>query len=386
MLIISARTFVRSWKFKSIALSIMMLSPAQRASADNGFDVAAQLLCAGGLMYGGYKVYEHYSLKNAQTRLSSYKITAHEIMNHERTDMILDDQKIVALYLNDLSLYEQLCNQVAQDVSMLTRIQHTVEEDIAAWDSHKKAELFVCEARGFAQRNYQRIQHIKQRSAWLEQRKALLQSIILLNNEFKADCYQLVLRASRGNLTESVARAAYPESAWPLRTAWKAIEARKQLYLKEFSVLEAYAHSSPFTADYAYQVRNTLGAYTNAQEIIAGSASYTQELRSEKEFLQKEEEARIAREQAHAAQLAAQAQLRQVRMKQEQIHNQKEQELARLRHELSQIKRRIAHGDTDYYLRQQRNQLQDRIHALKLELYGPQSGWGVITDILFDQD
>ncbi|MFA6066732.1 MAG: hypothetical protein WC707_06140 [Candidatus Babeliaceae bacterium] len=348
--------------------------------------IALATITSCGIGYGFYKAYESISLNNARKHLKRYEIQSSKIVQHARYAMSFDAEQLVATYYNRLDEYANLCRYVNHDVQILTDMQTTIDNDIASWDSTEKADTFVAQARLFSEVNRQRLKQIAYYAEFLNKQAVLIKLVRLLDEEVRTSCYRVVYAATQQSLDEATARAYNAQSAWPLRAVWKDLEQRKQLYQQYVYEFASDSMQSHYVNNIIQSGYNTIAAYEQAQRTIAGFASYTGDIRAEKDFELREEQARQARIQAEAARLAAEAQERQARAQEKQIRQQKEHELAALRSELSILKQRIADGDNGYYIQQQKQQLQNRISQLKSQLYGPSSLFGVFFEVLADKD
>jgi ATP-dependent Lon protease len=288
-------------------------------------------------------------------------------------------------FLEHRQAYIELCSNVALHATRLFHMQNEVKYNVASWKNVSQAASFVQEAQAWVDAIEPSVKEFQARAQFLQQRISLLDLAILMQQESASACYPLIDAATKGFLTESFARSTQSNSTWPLRSCWLALEERKQRYSALVNALKIYAHESAEAQSYLYHGEEIIRAYTYAQNIVASFTEYTADLRAQKEFELKEEQARIARLQAEAMHKAAEAQVRQAKMQEQEVKQSKEHELIALRTQLSAIKNRINAGNNDYYLRQQRNQIQERIRALKQEL-GQSSLLNDIVNLLVDRD
>ncbi|MDR3550489.1 MAG: hypothetical protein P4L31_03685 [Candidatus Babeliales bacterium] len=374
------------------ALTLGLIGNPQYAQA---FDIEDAKCVAGyaaigvittGIGYGCYRLHETISLYNANNRLKYHEIDSAAIAQHPHHAISLNEQELVNSYYNNINEYAKLCGEVNRDVRMLTEIQSAVDTDIYCWATTDRAHAFLAQARSFSDLNNQRLQQLTPRATFLNKQMALIRLARLIDEETRASTYHLVNASARFMLDESTARGYNAQSAWPLRTAWKSLDERKQLYQQCVNEYAPYNAQVDYVKSIMQAGLDTIAAYDQAQRTIAGFSSYTNDLRAEKDFELREEQARQAKIQAEAARIAAIAQERQAVAQEKQIRQQKENELITLRSELSALKQRIANGDDSYYIRQQKVQLQNRINNIKTELYGPSSWGSFFCDVITDQD
>ncbi len=341
------------------------------------------------LGYEAYNLYEVHALNKFCNRLANNETTSINIMNHERNTIFLDDQQLVNGYARRMDDYVALCRNVADDKISLLAIQGITNHDISAWKNNAKAIDVIQKAEQFAHDNADRLHTITMRCSFLHERKALIALAHLVATENQSYFENLITTVrNQGSISESIVRTCYPNCAWPLRKAWQEIEKRKHEYMQLLPKVNAYADISIGSCSQKYvELANVIiKEYAHTQSLIAGFSAYTDDLRIEKEFELKEELARQERIKAEAMKKSADAQQRQAYAQEEQNINAKEKELALCRKQLSEVKRRISRGDTNYYLLQEKYQLQDRIRDLKIELYGSWSIFQSFFEVLIDQD
>lgn len=341
---------------------------------------------AGGVSYGCYRIYEAISLHNSNNYLKHYEIDSANIMQHPHHTISLNEQELISTYYNNIDQYAKLCGEVNRDVRTLAEIQSAIDTDIYCWATTERAHAFLAQARSFSDLNNQRLQQLTTRANFLNKQMALIRLARLLDEEKRAFTYHLVHASSQSMLNESSVRGYDAQSAWPLRSAWKSLDARKQLYQQCVNEYASFNSQVDYVKSIMQSGLDTIAAYDQAQRTIAGFSSYTNDIRAEKDFELREEQARHAKIQAEAARIAAIAQERQAAVQERQIKQQKENELITLRSELSALKQRIADGDNSYYIRQQKVQLQNRISHIKTELYGSSSLFNVFCEVITDQD
>jgi hypothetical protein len=346
--------------------------------------LAAATIAGCAISYGCYKLYTHISFSNACTRLEQNKIQSTSIAASAYPTAGLSEQQIVEKYSHNLEGYRHLCRNVHQDMRTLADIQTTTDQDISAWMHHDAQ--FCKNARAFSAINQEHLYKVSARVTFFDKHINLIQLVHLLDEEATTPTYPLMYAARFHKLTESTVRTYSSQSLWPLLDAWKKLEQRKQLYQQCVNALSSQVNHSKYLCAKIQDGQNYIDAYAQAQCVIAGFDSYTQDLRTEKEFALKEEQARQARIQAEAAQRIAEEQARQARAQEQQIRHNKEHELACLRNELSALKQRICNGENSYYIHQQKYGLQNRIRQLKSELYGSSSLSGFLFECLTDQD
>ena len=275
---------------------------------------------------------------------------------------------------------------LAQDISHLVDMRDTMQADIQSWLNTEKAQEFVMNAQEFVVEINRIIEGFNYKSHYYSSRQALLELIKLLQDEQMQPLYGITHATVQGNLfRESHVRGVFPESAWPLRSCWKALEERSSAYHRALIAIDGCKHTSVESEKYAKLGHDVLRALSTALNVIAGFTHYSEELRQEKDFALREEQARQARITAEAAQKTARAQRRLADAQAEHNKQSKEQELASLG--INSVPLSVAfQWRCDYYLRQQRWQLQERVHALKIELYGSESFWGALVNLMIDKD
>lgn len=363
----------------------MVATAPVHAHENDALAFFGSVVVASGVGYGCYKLYEYFAFNNAQSTLKTDSKTS-VTMDGLIQNIALDEQHLIQQYLQHKDAFKSFCKKTAHEVATLERIQQTTEAAIVRWGCKNGAEDFIARAHSFAAVNQQRLNYAKRVLSFLYQVEALLELAYMLQEEQFFSLRQIIHAASLNQLHESLVRAHCTQSAWPLRECWNTIQARKSNYEKYLQIIDVTTLQTAYGHALMRQAADVVHCYATAQAIIAGFPEYTKEVRLQKEFELKEEQTRQLRIQAEAAERAAQAHERQARAQEQQNRLNKEKELAECRSELSEIKRKIDQGDSNYYLKQRRNQLQERIAQLKRQLGYEQTFLDVVVNLAIDRD
>lgn len=367
--------------------------PQQDSWLKDALIASAALVGAG---YGLYKVchaYNGYQYEQAVLRLR----------DHRR--MVLEEeqslsQKVYALTFDDAyftayptEFYEIKARARAYEMT-LSRIQKETEGDRDAWSSTDYARDFVADARAFANANNMLLRTVRDYLDVLAQREPLIKLIEWMREETHKEYYAILKAYTSGMFTDRTAQQIYAHSQWPLLEAYQAIERAEKVGRSLFrNACNVCMPRSFIFSQYVREAEQMLAIYAQMKDALVECPAYTRELSRKAQFEQEQERLRLERERveterrrAEAENRAAEARLRQARALEQQATTNKKAELIRLQERLHEVKRLLNAGLGDRYLRQERDNLQDRINQLKHELDPSRSLLNDVVDVLTDRD
>lgn len=371
-------------KFKVNLLMISLLTANFDCKAD-GEDVCkavtlGSIISAAG--YGLYKIHENYSLKRDLRQLNKDVQDSEQISLINQLDQTLNpeskDQEIIA----DIGNFEHNLKRATNAQHILSKIQDRTNRVLSSWFNRSKGEYLYNSALQLRDINKSRLDTAVSLKNYLENRTNLVKAFRICTQEGKL-LYSHLLETQL--VTEQDIRACFPESLYPLREAYNALNSRQQIYQAQENNLRNLNIQTTTSQNLINKITAYEQKYLAIKRQVAGLPNYTQDLKLEKEIQDRNRQLAIAQAQLEAEQKRARAAEEQVRIQQQQVEASnrqaraqesglryhKEQELAQLQSRLADLKLRQNRGENNY---REIREVEKRISELKIDLYGL---WGL---------
>lgn len=318
----------------------------------------------------GYNQYINYSLSCALDRLATNKKLSETIARGFNKDSyILEEEQIIERYAGNEAGYNNLSYLLSSNLGTLAYVDRVTKKDITAWNSYQEAVDFLNNANSLVKDNKDRMEVVNDRLTFIRDRKCLVTLVSLLKKEKKTVFYPIIDGIEKDKeINESLIRSCYGNSLWPLRTAWKDINSRKETY--DFNLKEVnFLPQSHYVQKTVAGAQQNTAILENAQRTISSSKNYTDDIRAERSFYEKKEE---SRQKKQAEDDKIQAKIAEVKAREATNNILKEQEYLRLKIDLQKINLELQNQAISSHqkasLEKQKADIKCRAHMLAIEL------------------
>jgi hypothetical protein len=367
-------------------LSLAALSGHTATKAEFSSNQMLALKIGGGCLFAGatalatYFGYKHIEKGWLQTDMQTFQAnlnTFNQIKNNQVYAYVIPDLTLWGMYSKDLGAYNEFVQSINADLARLRRIANETDTAIQYWKNTSMAESFVTQAQQEIENQMKQVQYtVSTLYNHYKERTALIELARMFDSEKNTEIRDVVEKGNQNTLTEAYVQMKYPQSAWPLVTAWNAIEARRQAYEKLVHSVKAFKQPSDCSNAHIDTAEKTITSLKYAQDTLAlFLPSYTNQVlakisHEQAEQKRKSEEAMRLRELELQRQKAEAAQ-REAAAKEEQVKLQKEQELQECMKQLNVLKESNANRTPSFGDQREILRLQSRISELRSELNLP---------------